>query len=174
MTNQNNENLEELAAKFYEAEQAKQMADEIKKGQQILYANPAPQPADSLIADIKSQIAARLPRQKAAARRLVFAGAAAVAAVFVAIAWVGVKLVGRAELGQQPERPIIAMISQEIWQSGNVADDDPDLAILSAEIEEIPIRLLAIRSGEQANGNGSALVEIEMELIEIESNFWKG
>ena len=174
MTDRDNENLEELLAEFYDAGRAEQAADEIQQGEQVLRSNPARQPAESLIADIKSQIAMRLPAPRTTAMRLVFAKAAAVAAVFVILAWAGARFLGRGRFEEQAKGPIVAMISHEIWESGDIAVDDPALATISEEIEETVRSILTIRLGERANGNGTAVMDIEMELIEIESEFWKG
>lgn len=169
-----NGHLEELLAKFYDAAEAKQAAEEIRKGEQIFRLNPAAQPSEELIDEIKSQLAARLHQQRAVAARLVFAKAAAVAAVFVILAWTGAKLLNRGRVEEQKPRPILAMISQEIWESSDVAADDPDLATLNAQIEAIARNLLTIRLDEGGNGNGQVIADIEVKLIQIEGDFWKG
>lgn len=174
MDARNDENLEELLAEFYDAAQAKQMAQEIQKDEQILHANPAPEPANSLLADIKERAALRPAGQRTAARRLVLAKAAAVAAVFIILAWAGAKLLDLGRTQQQAPGPVLAMISSEIWESDDITADDPDLATLSAGVDEILRNLLTVRLDELANGNGQAVGDIEAELIEIESNFWKG
>lgn len=170
----NNENLEELLAKFYDAAEAKQAAQEIREAEQILRASAAAGPSEALIADIKSQIARRLAQQRASARRLVFAKAVAVAAVFVILALVAVRFFNQSRPIERGHGPILAMISQEVWESSDIAADDPDLATLSAQIEEVARNLLSVRLDENGNGNGEAVVDIEVKLIEIESNFWKG
>ena len=175
MKGQNNENLEELLAKFYDAAEAKQAAQEIREAEQILRASPAAEPSEALIADIKSQIAMRLAQQRASARRLVFAKAVAVAAVFVILASVAVRLFNQSRPMERGHSPVLAMISQEVWESGDIAADDPDLATLSAQIEEVARNLLSVRLDENGDGNGEAVVvDIEVKLIEIESEFWKG
>lgn len=172
----NNENLEELLAKFYDAAEAKQAAQEIREAEQILRASPAAGPSEALIADIKSQIAMRLAQRRASARRLVLAKAVAVAAVFVILALVAVRFFNQSQSRpmERGHSPVLAMISQEVWESSDIAADDPDLATLSAQIEEVARNLLSVRLDENGDGNGEAVVDIEVKLIEIESNFWKG
>lgn len=174
MKDLNNENLEELLAKFYDAAEAKQAAQEILKAEQILRASPAAEPSEALIADIKSQIAMRLAQRRASARRLVLAKAVAVAAVFVILALVAVRFFNQSRPMERGHSPVPAMISQEVWESSDIAADDPDLATLSAQIEEVARNLLSVRLDEDGDGNGEAVVDIEVKLIEIESNFWKG
>ena len=78
------------------------------------------------------------------------------------------------KITEQTKPPILAMISTEIWQSADIAADDPDLAILNFEIEQIAGLLQAVRLDENENGNGTSIIDAELELIEIETNFWKG
>lgn len=174
MKDLNNENLEELLAKFYDAAEAKQAAQEIREAEQILRTSAAAGPSEALIADIKSQIARRLAQQRASARRLVFAKAVAVAAVFVILALVAVRFFNQSRPMERGHSPVLAMISQEVWESSDIAADDPDLATLSAQIEEVARNLLSVRLDENGDGNGEAVVDIEVKLIEIESEFWKG
>ena len=49
-----------------------------------------------------------------------------------------------------------------------------ELLTLIAELEQVEDEILALQS-DQVNGNGSkAVTELELELIEINSDFWKG
>ena len=174
MKDLNNENLEELLAKFYDAAEAKQAAQEILKAEQILRTSPAAKPSEALIANIKSQIVMRLAQRRASARRLVLARAVAVAAVFVILALVAVRFFNQSRPMERGHSPVPAMISQEVWESSDIAADDPDLATLSAQIEEVARNLLSVRLDENGDENGEAVVDIEVKLIEIESDFWKG
>jgi len=55
-----------------------------------------------------------------------------------------------------------------------LADDDADLASLAAEIEQIESDLLAVQLGENGDNGSGAAAELELELIEINNDFWKG
>jgi hypothetical protein len=52
--------------------------------------------------------------------------------------------------------------------------EDPKLAAFSAEIEQIESDLLALQLGENGTNGHLELTELEMELIEIDADFWKG
>jgi hypothetical protein len=58
-----------------------------------------------------------------------------------------------------------------IWESDDIAADDVDLARLIAEIDEIESEIMGLQPGE---GGDEGAGQIEMELIEIDSDFWKG
>ena len=173
MDSQNEENLKELFGKFLNAEQAEQAVEDVRRGERILREQAGPEPDSKLVADIKAEIEAALLRRKTRVLRRAAYKAAAVAAVFIILAVTTVKLFERG--GGESEGVIVASkIAEVIWESEDISADDVDLATLVAEAEQIESEVLALQLGE-TNGNGYGdLVELEMELIEINSDFWKG
>ena len=173
MNGQNEENLKDLFEKFFDPEQAERAVEDIRKGEQILGEHPAPKPNDELIAGVKSEIAEALLYRKATTFRRIAYKAVAVAAVFIILAVVSVKLFEKGN--GEPERLITAsIIPKAVWESDDIAADDADLAALTAEIEQIEGEAMALRLGENGGNGSSAVTELEMELIEINSDFWKG
>jgi len=173
MNVRNEENLKELFEKFVGGEQAERAVEDVRKGEQILREHPASEPDGELIARIKAEIAASLQRKKENAFRRIVYKTLVVAAVFILLVTIGVELFekGRSE----PERVITSSIIPEaVWESERLADDDADLATLIAEIEQIESELLAVQLGENGGNGHEAVTELEMELIEINSDFWKG
>jgi len=170
----NNENFEDLLGQFYDPAQAKQIADNIRKGERILRANPAPEPSQSLIAEIKAKAARKLQQRQTTARRSALVRAAAIAAIFVLLAWPAARYFKPAGLTDKTRTPPVAMISHQIWESTDIIEDDPDLASLNRGLEDISKSLLSARLDEQAHSNGRAVADIEADLIEIETDFWKG
>ena len=61
-----------------------------------------------------------------------------------------------------------------IWESEDVTVDDQSLSVLAAEIEQIESELLAVQSYENGDDLADDIEELEMELIEINTDFWKG
>jgi hypothetical protein len=61
-----------------------------------------------------------------------------------------------------------------MWESDDITTEDAGLAILFAELQQIEDEATGLRLNE--NGlNGSAGIEkLELELMEIKSDFWKG
>ena len=65
------------------------------------------------------------------------------------------------------------MIPEALWESDDISADYVELAIFTAEIEQIEGEVLTLELGENG-GNGQAdAAELEMKLIEISSNFWE-
>jgi hypothetical protein len=160
MNERNEENLE-------------QDLEDVQKAEQILRENPAPQPSEELIADIKTEITTALLRRQSNAYRRIIYKAVAVAAVLIILVAIGLRVFE--EDGDRPERVIAAsIIPNAIWESDCLADDDVDLAILTAEIEQIQAEVMALQLGGNGGNGSRAITELEMELIEINSDFWKG
>lgn len=172
MNGQNEENLKDLFERFVSAEEAEGAIEDFQKAERILREHPAPAPDKELIAAIKSEIAETIRRRKESAFRRIAYRAAPVAAVFIILAAVSVRLFER---GGGPVRITYPpMIPAAVWESENIAADDFDLAILTAEIDELEGEVLTLELGENGGNGRSAVTELEMELIEINSDFWEG
>ncbi len=167
MNRQNEENLKELFERFADAEQAEKCVEDVQKAEQILREYPAPEPDDMLIANIKAEIAMRLPTRRTYVFRQKVYKVAAVAAAVIILAAVSQRLF-------EPQRVAHAsLIPPIIWESDDITADDEDLAIFTAEAEQIEDEVMALQFGEDGSNGERAVSELEMELIEIESDFWK-
>ena len=172
MTNQDQENLKELFERFQSSGEAERSARDIREGEQILADHAAPRPTEQLLADINAQVRSALARRKSNRFKAAFYKAACVAAVLAIAITLSVKL--PRQNGNGTKVQTAGLIPAAIWESDDIAADDPDLAILNAEVEELRREALALRLGEN-DGNGvEVLTELENELIEIDSVFWKG
>ena len=171
MSDQNREELEELVERFFEAGQAERCLEDFQKAEQILREHPAPQPDEMLLSNVKAEIAMRLPARKSAILRRKVWESTGVAAAIAIVAFLGL------QLSHQPSehRHLYAsMLPTAIWESSNIAADDADLAVFTAEVEQVRSEVVALESGEDAPDPDSAVTELEMELVEISSDFWKG
>ena len=173
MNGRNDENLKELFERFHNAEEADKAVEDVQKAEQIFREHSAPVPDSMLIADIKAKVTETVSHRRTSNFKWAVYKTAGVAAVFIILAVISVKLFEKGD--GEPEKLITASIASDmIWESDNIASDDVDLATLFAEVEQIERDLLAVQLGEN-NGNGNRkLVELELELIEINSDFWKG
>jgi hypothetical protein len=172
MKDESKENLKVLFERFLDSKEAEQAAEDIRKGEQILREHPVSEPDSKLIADIKAEVGKAVLRRKTKVFRRMVYKAAVVAASVIFLAAIGIKLF---EKGGESERvETFSIIPAAIWESEHLADDDVDLAILTAEIEQIESDLLAVQMGENGGNGHEAVTELEMELIEINSDFWKG
>jgi hypothetical protein len=173
MEDRNHENLRELFEKFLDVEQAESCVEDIQKAEQILREHPAPEPDDMLIANIKAKIALRLQASRARRIRRIIYEVVSAAAVILFIAAVGLQLLEK-DAPQNGDFNQASIIPTELWVSNDITVDDEDLAVFTAQIEQIEDEVTALQSGEDTGNGDSTLTELEMELIEINSDFWKG
>ena len=175
MSHQNEENLKELFEKFLDAESAERCVEDVQKAEQIFREHPAPEPDDMLIANIKAEIAMRLPSRRADVFRRMVYRAAAVAAAVIVLTAIGLRL---SEKDRSEPGPAVyaSIIPAAIWESDDITADDADLAVFTTEIEQIEDELLALQLGEGAGSDESTLseLELEIELMEVNGDFWKG
>ena len=173
MENQNRENLRELFEKFFDAEQAESCVEDIEKADQIFRDNPAPEPDDMLIANIKAEIAMRLQAARVHRfRRIIYEVIGAAAAILI-VAAVSLQLFEK-DPPRTGEVVYASLIPTAIWESDDIAADDEDLAVYTAQIEQIEDEVLTLQSGDNTGSSDSTIIELEMELIEINGDFWKG
>jgi len=174
MNDENQENLKELFEKFLDAEQAESCVEDVQRAEEILREHPAPEPDAMLIANIKAEIAMRLPARRAYVFKHIAYKTACAAAAVIFLTAIGLNLFQKG-----PRKPngmqLTSIISTAIWESDDIAADDADLAIFTTEIEQIEDELLTLQSGDDEGNGDSKITELEMELIEINnSDFWKG
>jgi len=167
MNVENKENLKEVFEKFLDGQQARQAAEDVREGEQILRQYPAPVPDKELADNIKAKISETLVRRKSTAFKYRAYTAAAVAAAFIILTTISVKLF--------KEEPAVGVrIPSAIWESDDIAVDDAELAVLTAEIEQIESDLIALQLADNGGNGSGAVTDLEMELVEINSDFWKG
>jgi hypothetical protein len=173
MEHRNQENLRELFGKFFDAERAESCVEDIRKAEQMLREHPAPEPDDMLIANIKAEIAMRLSASRAHRFRRIIYEVAGVAAAILIVAAVSLQLF---EKGAPMHGEVVyaSLLPTAIWESDDITADDDDLAVFSAQIEQIEDEVTDLQSGKDTGNGDSTIAELEMELIEINSDFWKG
>ncbi len=172
MKGQNKDNLKDLFERFVSTEEAKKAVEDFQAAERILEEYPAPEPNEELIAAINSKIAEALQlRQEHTFRRFAYK-LAPVAAVFVVLAVVGVRMLKE---GSGPfERVRGPMIARDVWDSDNVAADDRNLAVFTAELDGLEVELTTLERGEDKGNGRSAVTELEMDFAEINTDIWEG
>jgi hypothetical protein len=173
MDDQNQENLRELFEKFFDTEQAESCVEDIQKAERILRENPAPEPDDMLIANIKAEIALRLQVSRAHRFRRIIYEVVSAAAVILFVTMIGLQLFQKPAT-ESGTVNTASILPTKIWESDNIAVDDEDLAVFTTQVDQIEDEVTTLQSGEDTGNGDSALNELEMELIEINNNFWKG
>ena len=154
-------------------ENPEQSFEDVQKAEEILRKHPAPEPNKELIANIKAEITAALLRRQSNAYKWIIYKAAAVAAALIIIMAIGLKVFEK-NGGENESVIATSIIPEAIWESDCLADDDTNLTILNAEIEQIQAEIIALQFGDNGDNGSGAITELEMKLIEINSDFWKG
>jgi len=173
MNDRNDENLKGLFEKFLSAEQASEAVKDVVQAERILREYPAPEPDKELIADIKSKVAARLlPRQVGVFRKVARRAVAAAAAIIIILGVVSVRLF---EIGGDRSGGVAhaSIIPKAVWESDDIAADDIDLAVFTAEVKQIEGEILVLQLGENGHNGERIVMELEIEFVEIKSDFWK-
>ena len=118
---------------------------------------------------IKAEMGARLAHRRTHHLRWFASRAAGIAAVIVIAAsvWTAVNR----DAG--PGVMIASLIPTAIWEGENIVLDDLRLASLNAEVEGIENEVRALQQ-DGSRSSESAVDEVEMELLEIDGEFWKG
>ncbi len=155
---------------------ARQAAEDIERGDELLRTNSAPQPSETLLAEIKNNVATAVRRRHSIAIKQRVWATAAVAAVILLVSAIALKMFDRPPVTTRTvaSAAVIPAIPAKFWESSDITIDDTDIAMLTAEVETIENELLALRMNEDfGNGNG-AVDDLELELIETGGDFWKG
>jgi hypothetical protein len=147
---------------------ARQTAEDIEKGEEILGANQAPQPDERVLAEVKKNVVAALRRRRTVVFQKRILGAAVAAAIVVVSVLTMIRY-GNLSNSHQT-RMVAASIPSRVWEGA----DDADVTVLKAEIENIQSELSGVQS-DDTGGNGSTAVDdLETELIEVNGDMWKG
>ncbi len=171
MQGQEKDNLQGLFERFVDSREAEQAAEDVRRGEGLLEDNPAPQPSRELTAEIKGRIEKALA-QRYTPMQIAFRTAVAAAAAVVILTAIGVKLFDRGSIETGTGQA--SAIPAAVWESDDIAADDAELAALTDEIEEIGSEITALVLGENGGNGVIDTEELEMELIEINGDFWKG
>ncbi len=172
MNSSDRENLNELLAKFMDSEAAGRAAEDIKRGDELLRAHPAPQPDQDMIAGVKEMMSAVVKRRHRITLQRRILAVAAAAAVIVVISVAALNYFDRQPAGQTPVQ-YASVIPDRIWESSDITTDDADIAVLAAEISTIENELHGVELSDN-DVSSMSVDDLEMELIGIGGDFWKG
>ena len=170
MGNQNREDWQSLFGRFVDATEAEAAAEDVRAAERMLETWPAPKPDTELIAYINTEMAARQRRKRRFAHLSRALAAAAAVIIIAAIA-----LLGRGP-ASRPTAPMsyASIIPTSVWESEDVNAEDAELMYFQSEIRRIEAQMEALESGGDDIGPADDVEEIEMELMQIETEFWKG
>jgi hypothetical protein len=167
MTSQEKENFTGLLNRFMEDKAAREAARDIEKGDELLESFPAPLPDEKALSQIKTKIALTLKSRQTA---YVFRQRIWLSAGVAAMLAIGAFLTLR--YGQGPStRPAQVQIASAVWDGS----DDADISILREEVQTVQNTLAGVQVTDNTNtASNTAENDLEMELIEVGSDIWKG
>jgi hypothetical protein len=172
MRDRAHENLVELLRRFMDEPTAKAAHEDIEAGERWLDACPAPRPEEQVLAAIRTRMVLAAQHRARFSRWIRVSLAAAAVLVLAAIGLLA------PHSTSQPHRASYAtLMPAAIWESDDLTADDLDLAYFSSEIRQIETQVQALDADMGDNGlspAGGVPEELEMELIAIQTEFWKG
>ncbi len=172
MNTRKNKNLDELLKRLY-GNEAKEVADDIAQGERILQEYPDPKPDEETIILLKAKVAKAVAANHERTLRRTYYRVAAFAAAVIAIAFISTAL-----LINRPSEPREVAITVKVAESDSQNDEffygDEETATLSAEVEQVGDEITALDIGVASEDLDSDWIDVEMGLIDIESDFWKG
>jgi hypothetical protein len=161
-----NENLNELLARFFDADMVSQIADDFAAGDRIFSSNPAPRPSPELLAVIKANMIAAARKTHRHNYNLIWQCAAA-AAVIVIVFGAGITLLHR------PTQHMQSYASESFWQDAlSSVENRIDSQLADIESAETDTLLLTLES--KGSPEMTAITDISNELDDIDATFWEG
>ena len=163
------EQLKKLVTRFYKADEAEQILADISSADKIFATNPAPVPSASLLADIKINIENNL---RVNTRKFYYHGwfkAAAVAAILMAAAIVGIKYIFVEHQDVSTEQVVSdRWISEQLFW-----DDGLEQEAIAYELESIERNLTAIEFSD-AFDSAEYINESDGDSYLMNNEFWEG
>lgn len=163
------ENLTELLKRFMDDSAARAAQTDIEEAERVLEAHPAPAPSPETLSTVRSLMVAAATRR----RRRIHVFRAAVAAAAAVVLTVLAGRYGDTSI-DQPRVNIASIIPAAVWESRDIAADDLDLVYFTSQIRQIETQMRDIETEDVAPRNSDVLDDLEVELIAIETEFWKG
>jgi hypothetical protein len=173
MNNSKKENLRELLASFMDTEAANKAAADIELGDELLRNWPAPKPSEALLAEVKQRMTAAARRHRMVTFQHRVLEMAAVAATILVLSAVALKIFENQQSSQSPAKLAVA-IPDSAWEGGDISTSDADIAALSKEIDAVADEISGVRLSDKNGSSTAAVGDVEMQIIEVSADFWKG
>lgn len=169
--NDNNENINDFLARFYDASQVPEIAEDIRRGDQLIASFPAPKPDPAAIKAVKAKITTEISRRKNTRfSKISYRGA--LVAVLAVLAFAGIRTI--VHQGTAPDLSTERELSFFWGDAASAATLDPRLALLNDQLDEIENTIASIAVEETENDSVIAIDDLEMEIMEISVSIWKG
>jgi hypothetical protein len=161
MNTNKNKDINELFGGFFPADEAARVAEDIRRGDELLSKNPAPLPRAALLADIKTQMLLAHYRKRRAHRLHYVYGSMAMAAsvaIVCGLAWFFMAGSGTSDLGMAMEPRSFVSINENINS-------------VTAQLDQIQDSATVLTS---ADSDLASPAEYQADITNLESSIWKG
>jgi hypothetical protein len=152
---------------------ANKAAEDIERGDELLRNWPAPQPGDTLLAEVKQRMAAAARRRRTVTFHHRIWEIAAVAATILIVSAAVIKIVDNRQMNQSTTKIAVA-IPDSAWEGSDISANDSDIAALSAEIDNVADEMSGVYISDKNSSSSAAVSDLEMQIIEVSADFWKG
>ena len=169
--NEKDKLIEEFS-RFYDEQKAREAAEDILKGEQILRDNAAPSAGDALKAKIRLRMRHQLAQKQRSNRLWMLNKIAAAAAVIIIVFAVSIRQKGTDNIAPPAGSGGVVVASH--FSDTEWAGEDIELSLLAAQIEQAEAELVTLHSNYGGGDVTELIDELETDLIETESEFWKG
>lgn len=170
--------IQKLAGRLFSEEQAREFAENLRDTDKLFDENLVLEPGSEFTDRLKAEVNDRVKRKKAKRIHRTVLRIVSAAAVLLAAAVIITNF-------SSPEQQVpinntkessVNLLSDKIWQSSDLAKDDPELSSLNFELKQLQRKLTADRSDESPGENAyrKEASEIEASLLAINNEFWKG
>jgi hypothetical protein len=161
MNTNKNKDINELLGRFFPADEAARVAEDIRRGDELLSNNPAPKPREALLADIKTQMLLAHHRKQRAHRLHYVYGSMAMAAsvaIVCGLAWMFMMGGSSGTIDLKP-------FTDATWKPVT-----EDIATITTELNQIENTAIAIK----AVDFDAAPAEYQADVAAFETSLWKG
>lgn len=160
--NMDNENLNELVARFYPPEQAAQVEKNIRKGDEIIASGCRFSADPAVIGDIKKAISARLTTNRR--RRMNTTSLrTAVAAMIAIVAFVGIRDI----VHQGGSLTTSGFAVASFWGK------DATASMIADELDDIEYTIVSVNLDELETESDITIDSLELEIIKADNAFWR-
>lgn len=170
--NNHKENIDELLKRFLGEKEAQKAAEDIAKGDELLRSYYAPVPDEEAIIVLKSKVAKAVAANRQRVLRRTYYGVAAFAAAVIMVAFVSAHLSEHKPI--EPVRVTTTKVISYVSDDTKVFYDDAEIETLNAEVEQVGNEIVMSEWDTEDGNLDSDLIDMEIGLIDINSDFWKG
>lgn len=171
--------IQKIMEQLFSKEQGREFTDNLRETEQMFEESPAPQPGSDFTDVLKAEVSTRLKRKRARKTRRViyrFVSTAAAIILFAVILTNFPQMQNGQTSPDTSSKSKANILSDKIWESSNLSEDDPELSSLSFEVQQVQSEFADDNADESTGSNAyqQELSQIEVSYIEINNEFWKG